>query len=340
MAVHLSDPWLVAAWPGMGGVALLAGTYLLEKLGALPVAQVLPDAYFDVQQVKVKDGLVLPAELPRSTLYAWKDPAGRRDLVIFTSDAQPGGQGYAFCEELLGTAQELGVRRIVTFAAMATPSHPLSAPRVFGVATHASVREELRGLRVELLTEGEISGLNGVLLAAGAARGIPGACLLGEFPYFASTVPNPKPASSVLRTFMQLSQVELDLSEIDEQAEVVEDRLLELLERLQRSPDPPVVNPPPDPWSQPDPLAGAAEALVQPLDDPEARAALEDEDEPDDDEPDDEALERDERRRIDALFDAARGDRDKALELKAELDRRGLFKRYEDRFLDLFRCSE
>jgi proteasome assembly chaperone (PAC2) family protein len=79
MGVHLTDPWLVAAWPGMGGVALLAGTYLLEKLGAVPVAQLLPDAYFDVQQVKVKDGLVLPAELPRSTVYAWKDPAGRRD---------------------------------------------------------------------------------------------------------------------------------------------------------------------------------------------------------------------------------------------------------------------
>lgn len=339
MAVHLSDPWLVAAWPGMGGVALLAGTYLLEKLGAAPVAQVLPDAYFDVQQVKVKDGLVLPAELPRSTLYAWKDPAGRRDLVIFTSDAQPTGQGYAFCEELLGTAQELGVRRIVTFAAMATPSHPLSAPRVFGVATHASVREELRGLKVELLSEGEISGLNGVLLAAGAARGIPGACLLGEFPYFASTVPNPKPAASVLRTFGQLARVDLDMREIDEQAEVVEERLLELLERLQRSPDPPVVNAPPEPWAQPDPLAGAE--LERPEVAGDAAAVLADADAPDDDEDvDDDPLDGEELQQIDVLFEQAKRDRDKALELKAELDRRGVFKQFEDRFLDLFRRGE
>jgi proteasome assembly chaperone (PAC2) family protein len=336
MAVHLSDPWLIAAWPGMGGVALLAGTYLLEKLGAVPVAQVLPDAYFDVQQVKVKDGLVLPAELPRSTLYAWKDPTGRRDLVIFTSDAQPSAQGYAFCEELLGTAQELGVRRIVTFAAMATPSHPLSLPRVFGVATHASVREELRGLRVELLSEGEISGLNGVLLAAGAARGIPGACLLGEFPYFASTVPNPKPAASVLRVFAALARLEVDMGEIDEQAEVVEDRLLELLERLQRSPDPPVVHPPPEPWAQADPFV-ARETET----DVEAALARSNEvvasDDDDDDDDDDDAVDRDTARRIDALFEAAKVDRDKAFELKAELDRRGVFKQYEDRFLDLFR---
>jgi uncharacterized protein len=41
--------------------------------------------------------------------------------------------------------------------------------------------------------------------------------------------------------------------------------------------------------------------------------------------------------RIDALFRDAERDRGKAVELKAELDRRGLFRRYEDRFLDLFR---
>ena len=39
---------------------------------------------------------------------------------------------------------------------------------------------------------------------------------------------------------------------------------------------------------------------------------------------------------IETLFEDASADRDKALELKAELDRCGVFKDYEDRFLDLF----
>jgi hypothetical protein len=246
--------------------------------------------------------------------------------VIFTSDAQPASQGYAFCEELLGTAVELGVRRIVTFAAMATPSHPLAQPRVFAVATHAGLREELRALRVELLGEGEISGLNGVLLAAGAARGIPGACLLGEFPYFASTVPNPKPAASVLRVFSALARLDVDLAEIDAQADIVEDRLLELLDRLQRSPDPPVVNPPPEPWERPEPLASSG-GEVAPLADVDAM-----EEDPD--------LDAAVATQIDEMFEQAKRDREKALELKAELDRYGVFKRYEDRFLDLFRGGE
>jgi hypothetical protein len=43
------------------------------------------------------------------------------------------------------------------------------------------------------------------------------------------------------------------------------------------------------------------------------------------------------KQRIEGLFEQARKDRSKAFELKQELDRLGVFKEYEDRFLDLFR---
>ncbi|MHB8900817.1 MAG: hypothetical protein ACYC6Y_18870 [Thermoguttaceae bacterium] len=45
-------------------------------------------------------------------------------------------------------------------------------------------------------------------------------------------------------------------------------------------------------------------------------------------------------RRIETLFHQARQDRSKAYELKRELDHLGVFKDYEDRFLDLFKKPE
>ena len=42
-------------------------------------------------------------------------------------------------------------------------------------------------------------------------------------------------------------------------------------------------------------------------------------------------------RRIEGLFEQATKDRSKAFELKRVLDRLGVFKQYEDRFLDLFK---
>ena len=44
--------------------------------------------------------------------------------------------------------------------------------------------------------------------------------------------------------------------------------------------------------------------------------------------------------RIEALFAEAQRDRSRALQLKAELDRLGVFARFEDRFLDLFKRGE
>ena len=46
------------------------------------------------------------------------------------------------------------------------------------------------------------------------------------------------------------------------------------------------------------------------------------------------------RQSIERLFDQSATDRSKAFELKQELDRLGVFKEYEDRFLDLFKTSE
>jgi hypothetical protein len=43
------------------------------------------------------------------------------------------------------------------------------------------------------------------------------------------------------------------------------------------------------------------------------------------------------RQRLEGLFQEAARDRSKAFELKQELDRLGVFKEYEDRFLDLFK---
>ena len=38
-ALHLHHPWLVAVWPGMGGVAVNAGYYMLAKLGMHVMAE-------------------------------------------------------------------------------------------------------------------------------------------------------------------------------------------------------------------------------------------------------------------------------------------------------------
>jgi proteasome assembly chaperone (PAC2) family protein len=317
-----TKPWLVAAWPGMGNVAVIAAGYLVHSLDMKPLAEVAPEGRFDVEHVEVKKGVLAPPRLPRSVFYRWNDPDGSRSLLVFLSEAQPSGNAYAYAKQLLEAATRLGAGRIMTFASMASQLHPSSDPRVFGAVTQPDMLADLTKLGVVPLEDGQIGGLNGVMLGAAAEKGLPGLCLLGEIPYFAAGVPNPKAAIAVLRAFAQLSGIKVDPTELAESAEAVDQALVDLLQRMreQGGDSEEAAMLPEDPTAEEAPAATeAAEKSEKPAAKPIDAAS---------------------RKKIEDLFREAQRDRAKAVRLKRELDRLGIFKEFENRFLDLFRRAE
>lgn len=316
--LQLNHPWLVAVWPGMGHVGLNAGVYLLAKLGMTEVAEFDAGEAFDVDAVEVNGGLIQPVRRPRSRFFAWADPNKKHDLLVFVGEAQPPAGKYAFCRRVVDSARGLGAERVFTFAAMATHMHPGHPSRVFGAATDQTNLGELKRLELDVLQDGHIGGLNGVLLGAAAEAGLNGACLLGEMPHVFAQVPFPKASHAILEAFTTLAGVELDLGELAAVALDVEKQLGEILARVEEQ---------------------AARGAP-------AEAEEEGEQAPGTEEEEAEAGQRPRPRRstareqIEGLFEAAARDRSKAFELKQELDRLGLFKQYEDRFLDLFKKSE
>lgn len=295
---------LVAVWPGMGHVALTAGHYLMSKLGMREIAPLPAKDLFEVDHVEIHQGRLRLGRRPRNRVFVWKAPAGRRDVVVFIGEAQPPTRSTEFCRRLLDHAEGLGVRRIFSFAALATDMHPRAISRVVGVANREAGLQELRDRGVDLLPDGRIAGLNGVFLGVAAERNLPGLGLLGEMPGYATGIPFPKASKAVLETFCALEGLELDLKELEDYGRSIEDQLVTALQKVQQA------------------TAKGA--------DPE-----EDEEEA----PEDPAVETtsEDLRRIEALFDEARRDRSRTFELKRELDRLGIFRDYEDRFLDLFK---
>ncbi|MGE5194056.1 MAG: PAC2 family protein [Deltaproteobacteria bacterium] len=301
----LNHPWLVAVWPGIGNVALNAGIYLMSKMDMKVFAEFEANEFFDVEHVEVKGGIVQAGRRPRNRFFLWEDPSHQRDIVVLLGEAQPGVGKYPFCQKILSFARELGVERVVTFAAMATQMHPQHSSRVFGAATDAAILQELQHLELEPLDDGNIGGLNGVLLGAAAESGLPGACLLGEMPHILSRIPFPKASQAILQVFAAMTGVELDFTELSRQVEVIERQLGEVLSQVEQSYG-----------AQ---FGGEEEEEYRPEPVEEERLSSAD------------------KLRIERLFDEAGRDRSKAFQLKQELDRMGVFKEYEDRFLDLFK---
>jgi len=306
----LKRPWLVAVWPGMGNVALTAGYYLMSKLDMEEIREFALPELFDVEQVEVKEGIVQRAEFPRYRAFAYGNPDGEHDIVVFIGEAQLPLGRFAFCRRIVEFARELGVERILTFAAMATDLQPAQRSRVFGVATDRDGVDELTRLEVDILSGGQIAGLNGVLLAAAIEQGVQGMGLLGELPLLATTIPYPRASHVVLEAFSTLAHVQLDLTELERHGQTVERNLVQMIDQVQelqrrRQEGPSESFPAPEP-------AAESEGELSPKD----------------------------RERIEELFERAGRDRSKAFELKQELDRLGVFKEYEDRFLDLFKKKD
>jgi hypothetical protein len=297
----------------MGHVALNAGVYLLSKLNMTAIAELESGELFDIDHVEVKDGIIQPARRARNRFFVWIDPNKERDLLVFLGEAQPPIGRFPFCRQVMEFAKNAGVERVFTFAAMATRMHPDHKSRVFSAVTDPDGLEELHKLDLELLEDGNIGGLNGVLLAAAAEVGLNGICLLGEMPHIFARLPFPKASLVILEVFKTITGIDIDLAELGEQAQAVEEQLGELLARVEEQ------------YGQQFGESEDDEDEEGPSEAVEIEGNKEEE------------ADRD---HIDEMFGAAAKDRSKAFELKRELDRLGLFKEYEDRFLDLFQKKE
>jgi len=197
---------------------------------------------------------------------------------------------------------------VFTFAAMATQMRPEHDSRVFAAAIDAKTLTEVRELQLSILEEGQISGLNGVLLGVAAEEKLGGGCLLGEIPHVFAQFPFPQASLAVLSAFKKMANMEIDLSELAQQAEATGHKLGEILTQVEHA----IEEQTQEPGEEDDEDQFSLTAADEP------RLAAEDE------------------ARVEKLFDQARSSRSKAYELKRELDRLGVFDLYEDRFLDLF----
>jgi uncharacterized protein len=317
--------WLIAAWPGMAGVAQTSAAHLIHTLGLKAAGELAPHDHFDIQFVQVKDGLIGKPRLPKNVFFTGLLPNSKTKLTVFIGEAQPAAQAYGFAHELLARAKEMGVDRLATFASLATQLHPSDDPEVFAAGTHKELIKDANAQGVKTLVEAQIGGLNGVLLGAAMHRGIPGVCLLGEIPFFAGQIQNPKAAKGVLQAFGRISGVTIDTTELDAQAKKVDAVLLDLLESMQSG------------QAGQQSSATAPEFEVGEASDEEIARSAEDELPSKTERPE---LNLAARERIEKLFEAARKDRSMSVALKRELDAHGVFAKYEDRFLDLFRQTD
>lgn len=228
----LNNPVLVAAWPGIGNVGLLAVEALRDQLKAEKIGELGSGRYFFPARVEFRGPVLDELAVPYCDFYY--HPADKQDILFFTCSAQPetSQQCWAMAGAVLDAAVDLHCRRVYTAAAGVCAIHHEDQPKVHIVATGDAVVRELlaypntTGGMGEAYGHGVLQGLNGLLVGLARRRGLEGACLLGEVPDYLAGGPFPLPrtAQSIFRLFRQvlgLGDLPFGLEELARQADGV-----------------------------------------------------------------------------------------------------------------------
>ena len=231
---ELKNPYMVAAWPGMGGVAIIAARYLAEKLDAEDLGSISPQGFFDIGGVLIENNVVQDISFPENSLYLARDKA-ERDWIIFIGEAQPTSNAYRMANVLLDLAQRFKVQRLYTFAAAPTHIYHTKQPRVLGAVTSQELLPEPSVYDITPLREGSISGLNGLMLGVAKQRHVEGMCLLGEIPIYTTNVANPRSSAAVIRVLSQMTGLEIDMADIEKWAEQTDTQIEEKISQLKES---------------------------------------------------------------------------------------------------------
>lgn len=309
----MRSPWFLAGWPGMGSVALGVVSYLIDRFDGQLVHTIDDDRFFEIGHVVVDKGVIRSTMGTQCGFYRCKTPSGTPDLIVMISQAQPQYRGFELCREVVSTARRLGVKRIFNFAAITRDMKPRDIPKVFSSASSVHLLDVLnKGANLEPLDEGRVIGLNGLLMEAVRREGLEACCLLGEIPYFATDLPNPKTVLSILESFCSFAKIPQDFSSLKLEAKEVEEKLVELFKNL-------------------DGAAAFQQRRNEELLDVVGHDLLK---------TSESEWEELEHAHIEELFRKVGLDKARAIELKRELDRLQLFSKFEDRFLDLFKQAE
>jgi len=240
---------MVASWPGIGNIGIIAVDTLKNMLGAEELGEIEPWDFFYPRKILIRNGELKDVEFPASKFYFKR--TGGKDLLFFVGEEQPsdGGRTYAegkkayqMANLVLDVAQKFGCKRVYTSGAAVAPIHHTARPKVWAVPNTKGLISEVRTYENTILMseiegrggQGNITGLNGLLLGVARRRGIDAICVMGEIPVYLQGFPLPYPRASkaVLEVLTAALGIEIDMDRIAGFIEQSDSQIEQLYEKF------------------------------------------------------------------------------------------------------------
>jgi hypothetical protein len=228
---ELTDPILLAAFEGWNDAAESASgalAHLAEAWGAREIGEIDPDEYYDFQ---VNRPHISPDEGEAGSRITW--PTTRfavarlengRDVVLMRG-VEPNMRWRGFCTEILTACEGLGIRTVITLAALLGDAPHTRPVPVKGTSTDPALRARFA---LDPSTYDGPTGIVGVFQDACAVAGLSAASFWAAIPYYVAQPPCPKATLALLRRVEDVLDLAVPLGELPDEARAWQDGVDEL----------------------------------------------------------------------------------------------------------------
>ena len=216
----LRSPTLIAAfagWPDAGEAGSGSARYLARKLRAKRFAEIDPEEFYVFTETRPTTIILAPGqralEWPSNEFFAWRDPAGVRDLVILQG-REPNLNWRTYIDTLLDLVERCQVSQVVALGGTYDAVPHRGPVRLSGHGTTPELRQVFERLSIQLSSYEGPSSVQSALLEACQRRGLPAASLWGHAPHYVRAVPNLKVSHAMLQALRAWLEIDLELAEL------------------------------------------------------------------------------------------------------------------------------
>jgi proteasome assembly chaperone (PAC2) family protein len=126
----LEKPDMVACWPGIGNIGIIAINTLRGQLEAEEMGEIEPWDFFYPKNVTIKSGVLEELDFPFNKFFY--KILKKKDLVFFIGEEQPadgdrvyaeGKKAYKMASLVLDVAEHFGCQRVYTSGAAVSFTH-------------------------------------------------------------------------------------------------------------------------------------------------------------------------------------------------------------------------
>jgi proteasome assembly chaperone (PAC2) family protein len=209
-------------WNDAGQAATTAVRYLTESWSARAFARLDPEEYFSFTDtrpmIRITDGSQRELVWPKNEFYYYEGKLNTPPAVLLMG-TEPNLRWRGFCDEIIGLAETLGARAMITLGSLVTDAVHTRPVPLTGFSTDPDVAKRLLSRNVNRANYEGPTGIVGTLHNLSTQAGLTTASVWAATPYYLGATPNPKTALGLLEAIDDALELRLDLNELRDVAD-------------------------------------------------------------------------------------------------------------------------